>query len=74
MQLINAFKVARTLKKIKLEEHMEMHNGEKPYQCIKCYKPFSKQVNLNVYLRMPTGQNTISMHTVCHSFYIKETS
>ena len=40
-----------------LEVHMKMHNEEKPYQCIQCDKPFSKQVNLNIYLRIQTGEN-----------------
>ena len=56
MQLISAFNVARYLEK-NLEVHMKMHNEEKPYQCIQCDKPFSKQVNLNIYLRIHTGEN-----------------
>ena len=56
MQLINAFNEARYLEK-NLEVHMKMHNEEKPYQCIQCDKPFSKQVNLNIYLRIHTGEN-----------------
>ena len=36
---------------------MKMHNGEKPYQCIQCDKLFSKQVNLNIYLRIHTREN-----------------
>ena len=45
---------------------MKMHNGEKPYQCIQCDKPFSKQVNLNIYLRIHTGENIYPVAEVKH--------
>ena len=56
MALVTYWDVDRHKRKKNPEVHMKMHNGEKPYQCIQCDKPFSKQVNLNIYLRIQTGE------------------